>query len=126
MGWARPGGLAGEQVLLAGKIGVLRREQARLAAVGETSPLRRSALFGLANRYRQEKVAAEIIQRNRELAAADSAYSLAKYGARGWPASDVLLVDGVFQVYRQGDSNYLRYAREDCAAADVAARFFCI
>ena len=76
------------------------------------------------NRYRQERVAAEIIQRNRELAAADSAYSLEKYGARGWPAGNVLLVDGVFQVYRQGDSNYLRYGRADCAAADVAARFF--
>ena len=271
--WDQLGGLAGEQVLLAGRIGVLRREQGRLAAVGGNSPLRRSALFGLANRYRQEKVAAEIIQRNRELAAAESAYSLAKYGARGWPAAellpaaarlwyrsslalarlaelsgaeyyhflqpnqyvpnakplsaaererayapgsgfrvvgeqgypllrafgralprpgvnyfdltgifvdhpetlyidrcchlndrgnellaaaivgrmapallrlggerraapvsalaaarrpaaDVLLVDGVFQVYRQGDSNYLRYVRADCAPADVAARFF--
>ena len=40
------------------------------------------------------------------------------------PAADVLLVDGDFQVYRQGDSNYLRYGRADCAAADVAARFF--
>ena len=82
--WRFQVGLTAEEVLLAGRIGVLRREQARLAAVRETSPLRRSALFGLMNRYRQESVAAEIIRRNHELAATQSAYNLEKHGPRSW------------------------------------------
>ena len=40
------------------------------------------------------------------------------------PAADLLLVDGDFQVYRQGDIKGLRYVRADCAPGDVAARFF--
>ena len=82
--WQFQVGLTAEEVLLAGRIGVLRREQARLAAIRETSPLRRSALFGLLNRYRQESVAAEIIRRNHELAATQSAYNLEKHGPRSW------------------------------------------
>ena len=82
--WQLQVGLTAEEVLLAGRIGALRREQARLAAVRETSPLRRSALFGLTNRYRQENAAAEIIRRNHELAATQSAYNLEKHGPRSW------------------------------------------
>ena len=37
---------------------------------------------------------------------------------------DVLLIDGYFRVYRQGDGKWLRYVRSDCAAADTTARFF--
>ena len=80
--WKILTGLNGENILRAGRIAVLRQEQAGLTAAGETALLRWSAVFGLANRYRQERVAAEIIQRNHELAAAESAYSLEKHGPR--------------------------------------------
>ena len=83
--WNRRVGLTSAEILPAGHIGILRREQARLAARRETSPLRRSALFGLANRYRQERTAAAIIQRNHELAATESTYRLEKHGPRRWP-----------------------------------------
>ena len=82
--WNNRVGLTGEELLLAGQIGILRREQARLVAVRETSPLRGSALFGLANRWRQERTAVKIIQRNRQLTAAAAGYSLEKYGPRNW------------------------------------------
>ena len=82
--WKSQVGLTAEEILLAGQLGILRREQARLAAVRETSLLRRSALFGLMNRYRRESNAAQIIQRNHQLAAAQSAYSLEKHGPRRW------------------------------------------
>ena len=81
---------AAERLLRAGQIGILRREQGRLMADGTTSPLRGSAAFGLMNRYRQERTAAEIIRRNHELAAMQSAYSLEKYGPGGWPESGEL------------------------------------
>ena len=83
--WANRVGLTGEEVLLAGPIGVLRREQERRAAAREKSPLRWSALFGLLNRYRQERTAAEIIRLNHQLAATQSAYRLEKHGPGGWP-----------------------------------------
>ena len=82
--WKSQVGLTAEEILLAGHIGILRREQARLAAIRETSPLRRSAFFGLMNRYRRESNAAQIIQRNHQLAAAQSAYSMEKHGPRSW------------------------------------------
>ena len=85
--WVIP---APERLLRAGQIGILRREQARRAAAGETSILRWSAVFGLANRWRQERNAAEIIRRNHELAALRSAYSLEKYGPINWPEPDEL------------------------------------
>ena len=82
LNWSRLVGLTGAEISLAGHIAVLRREQARLTAVSETSPLRRSALFGLANRYRQERTAAQIIQLNHELAATAADYNLEKHGPR--------------------------------------------
>ena len=87
--WHRRTKLNAAELLLAGRIAVLLREQARRAAAGETAPARWSALFGLANRWRQERIAAEIVRRNQELAAAAAAYSLEKYGPRSW-----LTVDG--------------------------------
>ena len=59
----------GAEFLLAGQLRALRGEQARRQAAGATSPLRGSALFGLANRYQQERIAAEIIRLNQQLAA---------------------------------------------------------
>ena len=83
-GWPNQVNLTGDELLRAGHIGVLRREQARRAAARETSLLRWSALFGLVNRWRQERNAAAIIQRNHELAAMESAYTLGKHGPRSW------------------------------------------
>ena len=57
------------ELLLAGRLRALREEQARRRTAGATSPLRGSALFGLANRWRQERTAAEIIRLNHQLAA---------------------------------------------------------
>ena len=82
--WHNREGLTPAEELLAGRIGRLRREQARLIAAGATSPLRRSALFGLANRYRRERTERRIIQLNHELAAGKAAYSLEKHGPRSW------------------------------------------
>ena len=89
--WHNRVGLTRADILRAGQIGVLRREQARLAAAGETSLLRWSALFGLAQRWRQERIAAQIIQRNHALAAVAPAYSLERHGPRRWlPAEDAV------------------------------------
>jgi len=86
--WKGLVGLTAEELLLIGQIGVLRREQARRAAVQETSIRRRSALFGLLNRWRQESNAAQIIRLNHELATAKSAYRLEKHGPRRWWAAE--------------------------------------
>ena len=86
--WKGLVGLTAEELLLIGQIGILRREQARRAAAGETSPLRGSALFGLLNRWRQERNAAEIIRLNHELVTAKSAYRLEKHGPRRWWAAE--------------------------------------
>ena len=82
--WSNRGGLTNAEILLTGHIGVLRREQSRLAAAGQDSPLRWSALFGLANRYRQERTARQIIQLNHQLAALAAACTLEKCGPGGW------------------------------------------
>ena len=63
------GNILGAELLRAGQLRALRGEQGRRAAAGATSPLRGSALFGLANRYQQERIAAEIIRLNQQLAA---------------------------------------------------------
>ena len=85
---------------LRAQIGILRRKQARLAQTAATSPLRRSAIFGLANRWRQERNAAEIIRRNHELAATRSGYSLEKHGSRNWPDRAALLPTAARNWYR--------------------------
>ena len=86
--WHKRVGLTAEEVLLAGSIGLLRQEQARRARAAATSPLRRSAVFGLIYRYRQERVARQIVQQNRELAATEAGYILEKHGPRSWPKRD--------------------------------------
>ena len=78
--WGRQVALTAEEILLAGHINILRREQTRRAAVRENSILRGSALFGLLNRWRRERNAAEIIRRNQQLATVAAGYSLEKHG----------------------------------------------
>ena len=80
--WAERVGQTGAEGLLTGNIAVLRREQARLAAVRETSPLRWSGLFGLTHRWRQERNAAEIIRLSHQLATAEVDYNLERHGPR--------------------------------------------
>ena len=108
--WRSHVGLTTEELLRAGRIGALRREQARLAAAGATSPLRWSAVFGLANRYRRERIAAEIIQRNNELAATQSYYSLEKYGPRRWRETEEELLPEVARVWYRGSLALARLA----------------
>ena len=73
---------AGAEFLRAGRLRALRGEQARRAAAGATSPLRGSALFGLANRYRRERNTAEIIRLSHQLATAEVDYNLERHGPR--------------------------------------------
>ena len=80
--WADRVGQTAAEGLLTGNIAVLRREQARLTAVRENSPLRWSALFGLTHRYRRESAAAQISQLNHELATAEVDYNLERHGPR--------------------------------------------
>ena len=82
--WNNQESLTGRELLLAGQLRILRREQARLTVAQETSPLRGSVLFGLANRWRQESNAAAIIRLNHQLMAIESKYNLEKHGPRIW------------------------------------------
>jgi len=90
--WPKRVGRSSAEVLLAGRIGRLRREQGRLAVARETSILRGSALFGLANRYQRERAARQIIQLHQQLAATAAAYSLEQHG----PRSRLAAADAVF------------------------------
>ena len=90
--WADRVGQTGAEGLLTGNIAVLRREQARLTAIRETSPLRWSALFGLTNRYRRESAAAQISQLNHALLTAEVDYNLERHGPRSrWRTSAAAL-----------------------------------
>ena len=99
--WGQQVALTTEELLRAGHIGILRREQARLTAARETSILRWSALFGLANRWQQERNAAEIIRRNRQLAAVAAGYNLEKHGpGPGWKRAEGLRPEAARFWYR--------------------------
>ena len=98
--WNRRVGLTRAEISRAGQIGLLRREQARRAAAGATSLWRGSALFGLAHRWRQERIAAAIIRLNHELAAAATDYSLEKHGPGNWPERGELFPEAARIWYR--------------------------
>ena len=108
--WHNRVGLTRADILRAGQIGVLRREQARLAAAGETSPLRWSALFGLAQRWRQESNAAQIIQRNHALAAVAPAYSLERHGPRRWLTAEDAVLAATARLWYRGSVALARLA----------------
>ena len=114
--WHKRVGLTARELLLAGQIRVLRREQARLAAPGASSPLRRSAVFGLVNRYRQERAAAEIIRLNRELAATAAAYNPERYGPRSRRAAELTPLPAAARVWYRGSVALARLA--ELAGAD--------
>ena len=113
--WNKRVGLTARELLLAGRIGVLRGEQGRLAAAGSSSLLSRSAVFGLVNRYRQERAAAEIIRRNRELAATAAAYNLERYGPRDWREEELALLPAAARVWYRGSVALARLAELDGA-----------
>ena len=108
--WHNLVGLTGEELLSARYIGALRREQARLAAAGETALLRWSAVFGLVNRYRQERTAAEIARLNQELAATKSSYNLEKHGPRSRPEREVELFQEAARVWYRSSVALARLA----------------
>ena len=114
--WKNLVGLSTEAERLAGKIGLLRREQARLAAAGETTPLRRSAVFGIINRYQQERIARQIVLLNHELAATRSAYSLERYGPRIWPEGEAELLPETARGWYRGSVALARLS--ELAGAD--------
>ena len=108
MKWKNQVLLTAEGRLRAGQIGALRREQARLMAAGETAILRWSAVFGLVNRYRRERIAAAIIQRNHELAAVKSRYTLEKHGPRTWLEKEERLLPAAARVWYRGSLTLAR------------------
>ena len=114
--WHHRVSLTGAEILQAGDISLLRREQARRTAAGETSPLRRSALFGLANRWRQERIAAAIIRQNHQLAAMTAAYSPERHGSRSWLSREAELLPAAARVWYRGALALARLA--ELAAAD--------
>ena len=97
--WDKRVGLTSAEILLSGSIGVLRQEQARLAQAAATSPWRWTAVFGLANRWRQERTAAEIIRLNHELAATQAGYILEKHGPRSRLKKDTELIAEAARVW---------------------------
>ena len=108
MKWKNQVLLTAEGRLRAGQIGALRREQARLTAAGETAILRWSAVFGLVNRYRRERIAAAIIQRNHELAAVKARYTLEKHGPRTWLGKEERLLPAAARVWYRGSLTLAR------------------
>ena len=80
--WSSTVDLTAAEILLAGRIAALRAEQSDLQRRSAVSPFRHTALYGLVNRYRQERIDRQISQRNHDLTAARSAYSLEKHGPR--------------------------------------------
>ena len=72
--------LTDTQKLLVSRIYALRQREQRLDALAAAEPWRRSALYGIVNRYLRERAAAEILALNHELAAPTGDYSLQRYG----------------------------------------------
>ena len=84
-GWQLQQELTGAQKLLAGRIYTLRQREQRLAVQGRAEPWRRSALYGIVNRYLRKRNAREISALNRKLATVPAEYNLETHGPI-WPA----------------------------------------
>ena len=73
--------LTNAQIQTASRIITLRQRQQRLDALAAAEPWRRSALYGIVNRYLRERVAGQILALNHELDnTAPGEYSLRRYG----------------------------------------------
>ena len=114
--WDKWMGPTAEELLLAGQIGVLRQEQERLRADAATSSLRRSAVFGLVNRWRQERAERRISQLNRQLTATQSDYRLEKHGPRNWRGKAAELLPAAARVWYRSSLALARLA--ELAGAD--------
>ena len=74
-------GITGAQRILVSRIDAARQRKQRLDALGAAEPWRRSALYGIVNRYLRERAAARILALNHELADTRfGEYSLQRYG----------------------------------------------
>ena len=86
VGWHLYQQLSPAEQLRVGRIAVLRQRQQRLNAAAAARPWRWSALYGIVNRYLQERAGAQILALNHELANDLTAeYSLQRHGPV-WPA----------------------------------------
>ena len=78
--WDKLVALKAEEGLLAGRIGVLRTEQAELSEAAAAHWLRHSAVLGLFRRQAWEGRERQVVQLNHTLAATRAAYGLEKHG----------------------------------------------
>lgn len=83
--WRKRTVLTNNEKLLVSRIYVLRQRQQRLDALAPAEPWRRSALYGIVNRYLRERTTAQILALNHDLAQARTEYSLELNGPI-WPA----------------------------------------
>ena len=72
-----------DEIVIAGRILTLRRELAELQPDGQGSPFRYSAVYGLVNRYRIQRVEDRILQLNYALTEVETNRSFARHGPRG-------------------------------------------
>ena len=93
--------LTAEGELLAGRMGLLRQEQAELARSAAVHPLRHTAVYGIVRRYRWESVGLEIVRLNNQLAASQSDYSLTRHGPKGWFAQEGELYPSSAEVWQR-------------------------
>ncbi len=68
------------QKLLVSRIYALRQREGRLDALAAAEPWRRSALYGIVNRYLRERTAGQILALNHELDVPTGDYTLQRYG----------------------------------------------
>lgn len=81
--WGFPEVLTTEEIALVGQIRVLREEVVRLRRGYPSSPFRLTAVYGLVNRNRIERIETRISQLNQDLTVTELSRSLERYGPRG-------------------------------------------
>ena len=100
--WSHTLDLTAEETLLIGRIALLREEQAELRRNSVASPFRYTALYGIVNRYRWERVGRQILQRNHDLTAIRADYSLEKHGPRRTFSDDDDFLQEAARVWYRG------------------------